>query len=197
LEQRGTGRSQPKPYDNSTINIATARQDVIRLMNHFKMKQTHILGHSWGGMLAMSFAALFPDRVKSLILVDSGPFRLDAQLAEIYSVNMEVRLSEEEKTVPVLYDRTKVYSLMHIINKGGLNPSTGSLLMQSMIKANDNIAGKLGQLKASIYIIAGAQDPGGFVSYEIKLFAPKSQLFWIKRAGYFSMYEQPAEFTKY
>ena len=223
LEQRGTGRSQPTPYDTSTINIRTARRDIISLLDHLHLEQAHILGHSWGGMLAMSFAAAFPNRIKSLILVDSGPFQLNGGIAEIYSANKEARLSEEEKKarapylekwrsgnatesekqiyykwelIPVLYDRAKVDSLIHIIRKGEGNPGTGGMLLQSFMQTNENIGAKLGQLKAPIHIIAGAQDPGGFVSYEIKLVAPKARLNWINASGHFPMYEQPDEFYK-
>ncbi len=221
LEQRGTGRSQPRRYDPYTINIGTARGDVIRLMDHLRLKQAHLLGHSWGGMLAMSFAAFHPDRVRSLILVDSGPFRLDPGLGNIYSANKEARLSEEEKKaraplmekwqsgkateeeakaylkwelVPALYDRAKVDELIPVINRGAGNPGTGSMLMQSMAQEDADIGTRLGQLTAPIYIIAGAQDPGAFVSYEIKLVAPKAELHWINQSGHFPMYEQPETF---
>ena len=66
--------------------------------------------------------------------------------------------------------------------------------MQSMMQASEDIGTKLGQLKIPIHVIAGAQDPGGFVSYEIKLVAPQAQLHWINQSGHFPMYEQPDEF---
>ena len=221
LEQRGTGRSQPVPYDTSTVNLNTAHADILRLMDHLKLPQMHLLGHSWGGMLAMSFAALHPARVRSLILVDSGPFAADRSFGEIYGANMDARLSEEEKSarraafnkgwaptatpaekeavyhwelVPVLYDRTKVDSLMPIINKGGLNPTTGSMLFQSFMMGSHRLKAKLRTLKLPVNIIAGAQDPGAFMSYEIKLLMPHASLYWINRSGHFPMYEQPEAF---
>jgi pimeloyl-ACP methyl ester carboxylesterase len=222
LEQRGTGRSMPVPYDTSTINIRTAHEDILRLLDHLNIKKASLLGHSWGGMLAMSFAAQHPQRVTSLLLIDSGPFSVDRNFSDIYSANMEVRLSAPEKEqrrkvfsagknnmtkeiqqeiykwelVPVLYDRTKVDSLIQVINKGELNPKTGAMLFQSFMKGSGGLKEKLIKLPVPVSIIAGAQDPGAFMSYEIKQLIPQATIFWINRSGHFPMYEQPEEFYK-
>jgi proline iminopeptidase len=191
LEQRGTGRSMPKPFDASTINIDTAHDDLNRLLDYLKLKEAHLLGHSWGAMLAMSYAADFPQRVKSLILVDSGPFKLDPAWNEIYSHNKEVRLTPADKAlretvskkmrtaaatkedrllndkfelIPVLYDRTNVDSLITKINKGGLNPRMGSFMFQSLGKAGFDLSKKLIQFSKPIALIAGSQDPGAFIN---------------------------------
>lgn len=221
LEQRGTGRSMPRPYDSTTINLKEAHADLIRLLDHIKVKEAQFLGHSWGAMLAMSFASEYPDRVTSLILVNPGPFKLDLLTNEIYRHNKEVRLSTIEKQsrnsdlqqaqkerlaeegkalvekwelLPVLYDRSKVDSMAPIINKGGLNPRMGGLMFQDLGKKGFDLSKKLSQLNKPIHIISGSQDPGAFISYEIKLLLPKSQLHWINKSGHFPMYEQPEEF---
>jgi pimeloyl-ACP methyl ester carboxylesterase len=221
LEQRGTGRSIPQPMDTSTINLKTAHADLNRLLDYLKLKQAYFLGHSWGAMLAMSFATEYPSRVKSLLLIDPGPFKLTPELNEIYAHNKESRLTpadlqsrdavskkmragtatQEEKElyykwelIPVLYDRTKVDSLITKINKGGLNPTMGSLMFQSLAKQRFDLSKKLSAFTKPIHIITGSQDPGAFVSYEIKIVNPKAQLHWINKAGHFPMYEQPGLF---
>ena len=60
LEQRGTGRSVPNPFDSTTINLQSAIDDLNLLLKHFKLQKAILLGHSWGAMLAMSFAAFYP-----------------------------------------------------------------------------------------------------------------------------------------
>ena len=220
LEQRGTGRSKPVPYDTSTINIRTAHEDILRLLDHLKIDKASLLGHSWGGMLAMSFAGFRPDKVASLLLIDSGPFSADQSFFDIYSANMDARLSPAEKKeryddykagernmtpeaqeaiykwelVPVLYDRTKVDSLIKIINKGAPNPRAGSMLFQSFMSNSEGLKRRLAKLAVPVYIIAGAQDPAAFMSYEIKQAIPHSKLFWINHSGHFPMYEQPDRF---
>jgi pimeloyl-ACP methyl ester carboxylesterase len=221
LEQRGTGRSIPVPFDTSTINLATAKADLLRLLNYLKLKEACFLGHSWGAMLAMSFAADYPLKVKSLVLIDPGPFKLNEELFEIYSSNREVRLTSSDKQIrdsilkkmesgnatakdsteyykweliPVLYDRTKADSLIAKINKGGLGPKMGSLMFQSLNKEKFDLTKFLSRFNKPVHIICGAQDPLAFVSYEIKILLPKAKLYWIQNSGHFPMYEQPESF---
>ena len=220
-EQRGTGRSMPQPYDTSTINLRTALEDLNRLLNHLKLSQAHFMGHSWGGMLAMSFATKYPSRVRSLILLDPGPFSLDPKIFQIYLANQDSKLSPHDKNkkdsalkrmqspgasredsaayfkwelVPVLYDRSKVDSLIIKINKGGLNPQMGSLIFQSLYKEKYDLSKSLPNFAKPVSIVSGSQDPAGFIGYEIKLLLPKTKLYWINQSGHFPMYEQPEQF---
>jgi proline iminopeptidase len=221
LEQRGTGRSMPQPFDTSTINLNTALFDLNHLLDFLKIKQTSFLGHSWGAMLAMSFASSYPSRVKSLILIDPGPFKLDTVFRVTFAHNREARLTTTEKltrdsifskiessaaspedkelydkldNIPLLYDKTKVNSLISRINKGAFSRKMASLMYQSLIKNGFNLSKPLSELNKAVYIITGSQDPGGFISYEIKMILPKSKLFWIDKAGHFPMFEQPDVF---
>ena len=220
-EQRGTGRSKPQPYDTSTINLRTALEDLSRLLNHLKLSDAQFMGHSWGGMLAMSYASKFPGRVKSLILLDPGPFSLDPKVFQTYSANQDARLSPNDKKkkdsalkkmqspgatqedsaayfkwelVPVLYDRNKVDSLIIKINKGGLNPRMGLFIFQSLYKEKYDLSKSLSKFPKPVHIVSGSQDPAGFIGYEIKLLLPHTKLYWINQSGHFPMYEQPEQF---
>src|SRR5947209_10706483 len=72
LDQRGTGQSHVDAYDAKTINLAAFVADIEALREQLGAETLAIVGHSWGGMLAMSYAAAHPGRVGTLILVDSG-----------------------------------------------------------------------------------------------------------------------------
>jgi pimeloyl-ACP methyl ester carboxylesterase len=47
--------------------------DLLRLLDHLKINRAHLVGHSFGGALALDFALLQPDRVASLVLVAAPP----------------------------------------------------------------------------------------------------------------------------
>lgn len=44
-----------------------------KFLKYIKVEEAHIIGYSMGGRLALSFAMMFPERVRSLILESSSP----------------------------------------------------------------------------------------------------------------------------
>jgi proline iminopeptidase len=190
-------------------------------LNHLKIKEAHFIGHSWGAMLAMSYATNHSSRVRSLVLIDPGPFKLNQAVFVRYANNQQARLSAMDtklrdsalrkmqsasatqedsaryfkwELLPMIYDRTQIDNLILKINKGGLNPAMGGLMIQSLERGGFDLTQKLSAYAKPVHIISGAQDPLAFISYELKIVQPKAELHWIDKAGHFPMYEQPEEF---
>ncbi|HZF10420.1 MAG TPA: alpha/beta fold hydrolase [Thermoanaerobaculia bacterium] len=70
-DQRGNHRSgalQP----GQTCTLADQIADLEALRDHLGYGKIDLLGHSWGGYLAMAYAARHPERIERLILVDSA-----------------------------------------------------------------------------------------------------------------------------
>jgi proline iminopeptidase len=71
-DQRGRGRSfSGQPPDG--VTIATEMEDVDRVRDWTSHASIALLGHSWGGLLALEYAIRHPDRVSHLILVNTAP----------------------------------------------------------------------------------------------------------------------------
>lgn len=70
-DQRGTGKSSPlKPGQSCTLADQIADLEAVRVK--LGADQIDLLGHSWGGYLAMAYAARHPEHVRHLITVDSA-----------------------------------------------------------------------------------------------------------------------------
>lgn len=69
-DQRGRGRS---PGDPNEVGIASEVEDVDRVRREFGFDSVAVLGHSWGGLLAMEYAVRHPERVSHLLLVNTAP----------------------------------------------------------------------------------------------------------------------------
>ncbi len=63
LDLRGHGRSD-KPRNEDAYGVAIV-EDVVRLLDHLHIKRAHIVGYSLGGMVAMKFMVMHPERVLS------------------------------------------------------------------------------------------------------------------------------------
>jgi len=65
---RGHGYSDAPPAGYRTADLA---DDLAGLLDHLGIERPHVVGHSFGGAVALHHAVLRPDRVRSLGLVDS------------------------------------------------------------------------------------------------------------------------------
>jgi proline iminopeptidase len=71
-DQRGRGRSSAGVVAED-VTIDSEVDDLDRLTEHFGLSAITLLGHSWGGLLAMEFVTRHPDRVTQLILMNTAP----------------------------------------------------------------------------------------------------------------------------
>lgn len=69
LDQRGLGRTSVPPGPYSMGDYA---EDALRLMDHVGWERTHVLGVSFGGMVAQEIAIRAPERVDRLVLACSS-----------------------------------------------------------------------------------------------------------------------------
>lgn len=70
--QRGRGASSAGTRAED-VALASEITDLDALRAQFGLESVALLGHSWGGVLAMEYAIRHPQRVSRLILMNSGP----------------------------------------------------------------------------------------------------------------------------
>jgi proline iminopeptidase len=73
IHQRGSGKSRDIPINEKTITIGNYTHDIELLRRKRGDDKVTLLGISWGGLLAMNYAALHSEFVSDLILVSSAP----------------------------------------------------------------------------------------------------------------------------
>ena len=92
FDQRGSGRSE-RPA-NGDYALSTLVQDVEGLRTALGVRQIVLVGHSFGGVLALEYAARYPDRVSYLILVSTPadlPASCAVRKARLLELHPEVR----------------------------------------------------------------------------------------------------------
>jgi proline iminopeptidase len=221
FEQRGTGRSRPQGFDPASLTVHAVVEDLEALRVHLRQERLSLLGHSWGGMLAMAYAVAHPDRVERLILVGSGGPTLEFQ--QWFGDNIEARLRPEDieardywmaaaksgvesgKVATEMlraiapgyfFDRKLGLAFASSFQDGQFHPDVNDRLFAEMRSSYDLREGLKG-LKRPVLIVQGHQDPiGDKTAEEIHALIGGSSLVYIRRCGHFPWIEQPEVFRK-
>jgi proline iminopeptidase len=221
LEQRGTGRSRPATLAPESMRLQTVVEDLEALRQHLKQDRLFLVGHSWGGMLAMAYAVAHPDRVDRLILIGSGGPTLE--FAQWFEDNIRMRLRPEDIearnywqtaakrgidrdkvavediraiTPGYFFDRAKGLEFAAQLKDGALHEDVNSLLFADLAKHYDLRPG-LSKLDRPVLIVHGHQDPiGDKTAEDIHRLIRGSTLTYINKAGHFPWLEQPEEFRR-
>src|SRR5690242_16829558 len=92
IDTRGSG-SSGRPQDVSTMGTTNMAADLEALRRHLGVATVSVLGHSHGGAIALSYAELFPQSVRKLILIDS-------QVLGFTASDETQRILQERRTDP-------------------------------------------------------------------------------------------------
>ncbi|GMH08886.1 hypothetical protein Nepgr_010726 [Nepenthes gracilis] len=119
FDNRGMGRSSV-PTKRSEYTTTTMAKDAIALMDHLGWRKAHVFGHSMGGMIACKLAALVPDRIQSLALINvtGGGFecfpKLDRMTVSIAIRFVMARSPKERAGVDLDAHYTQKYLEEHV-----------------------------------------------------------------------------------
>jgi proline iminopeptidase len=203
LDQRGTGKSELAVVDSSTVSVNKYLSDLESLRKYLKIDRLTLVGHSWGGMLSMEYAARYPDHIKRLILLaPGGPTK---KFFAYFGDNIDMRLREEDMKEAAeldslkkpqmkgywpgyFYDRKRAMATKSAVNfeeLAGNHPGLFSLVMASYVFSENERTRLLKNFKGAVCIIQGRQDPiGESTVYEIKELLPQSHIHFIEKCGH-------------
>jgi pimeloyl-ACP methyl ester carboxylesterase len=99
IDCRGHGQSG-KPHDPKAYGQEMV-EDVVRLMDHLKLRRAHVVGYSMGGFITMKLVADHPDRLLSATIGGAGGVSpVDDGAREEIAKSLE-----ERKSLKPLFDR--------------------------------------------------------------------------------------------
>nr|BAE98467.1 hypothetical protein [Arabidopsis thaliana] len=131
FDNRGMGRSSV-PTHKSEYTTTIMANDSISLLDHLGWKKAHIIGHSMGAMIACKLAAMAPERVLSLALlnVTGGGFecfpKLDRKSLSIAIRFLKAKTPEQRAAV----DLDTHYSKDYLEESVGTNTRRAFLYQQ-------------------------------------------------------------------
>jgi proline iminopeptidase len=213
FHQRGTGKSVMEKTDMAALELKKLVADVDALRRELKQEKLTIVGHSFGGILAMMYAREHPERIRALALLDSGGPTLAS--VEKFNTNLNARFTAEDnlkikewsdaermksdhkraileitkaKTPAYFADRAKARLLMDPMTEDTFNDAVfWSVALQMM--GLDLRAG-LEKVQAPMLVLHGKQDPLE-TAEELRATFPKATFVLVENAGHFPWLEQP------
>ncbi|MBL7764011.1 MAG: alpha/beta hydrolase [Chitinophagaceae bacterium] len=214
LDQRGTGKSTLASVDSVTVNMENYVNDLEALRNYLKLDRLTLIGHSWGGMLSLHYAAMHPEKTEKLILLNSGG--PTGKFFTYFGDNMNMRLHEEDRREIAMLDSMKKPSLRGIwpgyffdrkralatkpINDVELygQPGISKYAIGSFVSTEKERISMLKNYKETVYLIQGRQDPvGESTVYEIRDLLPQLQIHFIEKCGHLPWLENNAQVKKF
>jgi len=104
---RGHGRSS---MPSSGYTSADQTQDLVELMDHLKIRDTMLVGHSFGGNIALHLTTLYPERVRALVVADSRIYALQEVqrlIERLGQILMQQGLINEQRLNEALQEQTQ------------------------------------------------------------------------------------------
>jgi pimeloyl-ACP methyl ester carboxylesterase len=216
LDQRGTGASKT-PSPQAPITLAQLAADIEALRTTLGFDAITLFGHSFGGFVAMTYAQLYPSRVRGLLLIDSAPpdLALEQKLDQLRIARLApagrtalVALHAQsgndpgenirEQTrlmLPTLFSdpRNAAQFEPFIDSADDYAPAVAAALAPDL--AAHSQAASLRDLHAPTLALFGADDPGAALVLQAmreEFTAPQTAL--VAGAGHFPWLEQPKNF---
>jgi len=217
-DQRASGQSDLN-VDTTSVTLDNFVEDLEALRKHFKLEKMNLLGHSFGGFIAMKYAIKYPENLKSLMLIDSNPPTADsfqqASLLDASNITKEDSIefseiisSEEmanretsaiEKLMNLtfrrqFYNRTYADSLnLGITDRFMKTSQLLGTLNRDLI--DFDLTSALGNVTCPTLVIYGDKDPFYLVSDDlIYKSIPNAQNWVIQDCGHFPFIEKKKEF---
>lgn len=150
-DARGHGATSA-PADMERYNLARDYVgDQLALMDHLGVDRAHVGGLSMGGMIAQEFALRHPQRLRSLLLFDTGPgmpaaMRDPAVRARMDQVRATVRKAAGARGMAAIVESMRESPLASMARGTASLPQAARAHMETM--ANMSIDGYLGGAKA-------------------------------------------------
>lgn len=219
-DQRLSGRSAGT-VDSASITLDQFVADIEALRVELGLGRIHLLGHSWGGLLAARYALEYPDQLRTLVLV--SPMAPSAALwqreqkvaraavtAEDTAGTGEIRSSEAFRTgEPAAIERM----LRHSYRSQFADPARASALdfhieedyrersrqfgyLMDELSSYD-LTDRLPELEIPTLLVYGAAEAGADVGADtLRALLPRASLQVVEEAGHFSFLERPEAFRR-
>jgi len=205
---------QPASDDSFDCTVALHSKDLVAFMKTLDLPSAHLMGHSYGAMIALRTAIDQPDLVKSLVLGEpavetmiSGTVKGDSLIADFRSsANVAVSLYKEGKNEETVRQFLKTVlgsdEAYDIVPQAVRNGWLQNLVEGICISETQDLASisreDLRQIETPTLLIKGEYSPAylALASDSLNVAMPNSELKLLPNASHGLQGENPSQFNK-
>ncbi len=212
---RGTGKSD-RP--NIPYTMKMLAEDVKGLMDFIGVEKVHLIGRSFGGMIAQNFVLQYPEKVEKLVLIATNFGRTDTdwveipkkgRLEEVETIKRDPSKAFKQKSRWVFHVKFRkemeanpskkffdIFSMEDLIRESTINPSRPQdIINQAEAMKTHYTLERLHEIKNKTLLIAASHDRQTPVSVmtEMRKRIPNSELKVISEAGHFMTLSRASE----
>jgi proline iminopeptidase len=210
-DQRGRGLSEP-PSDPASASIEDDAADIAALRRALGIRRWDILGHSWGGGIALLAASLDEAGTRQLVTIDAvGPTsswmtplrkavsaRLFGSQREDFDRITDADLEQPDPEIQATYSRA-VYpawfadvEMAHTFTPPRVTSATGAVILARLRRDGYDWRARLRALSLPTLVIHGEDDVlPAFVSTELADLLPRATRLLVPHAGHMPFWEAP------
>jgi 3-oxoadipate enol-lactonase len=199
IDQHGHGRSSFR----QPLTLTAMAEDYALLLDKLALTQVHWAGLSMGGMVGMRLAIAHPEKIRSLILMDTSARAEREELRETGEALIEIVRSGQAASVvdavlpfffaPITFKDQPQLIARYQDKLSGYRESEGIYQATQAVFQRDDITDRLREIKSPALVIVGAEDVSTTPeqSEHIVAHMANARLAIIADAGHMSATEQP------
>lgn len=190
MDLRGMGRSDVPV--NGDYSVRAMTEDLHVIANTLNLDRFVLVGHSYGGAVAASYAAEHPERVAAVVYADAGgDVKVTRQEAEKY---LEALRIDQRETVRKSYEPMLATASEQV--KAAVYASVDRTSSEAFVSAMEgmldfSMARAVAAYRGPVLAIAALETPH---SFHVQFPAVRTRR--MERAGHWLMMERPAEFNQ-
>lgn len=191
----GFGATEPPP---APWAVSDYMEWTLALMDELGIKRASVIGHSFGGRVAIKLAALHPERVAKLVLTGAAGIRPKRTLG--YHVRVRAfKATRWLSRAPLAPAPLRAWAAARVANQGSsdYNAASGTIRGTFVRVVNEDLRDYLPRIQASTLLIWGSRDEDAPLAdgQLMERLIPDAGLVVFEGASHYAYIEQAARFN--